>query len=180
MIYTALLRGINVGGNYRVEMAKLKDLFVKLGFYKVVTYINSGNIIFIDNTRSKEEITKLIADGIQNTFRLEIGVVVRTIDEIKAVCEIIPLTWLNGESMKTDVLYLWDEINDGDILSKIPINPDVDNIKYTSGVVIWNIDRDKYNQSKINEIIGTDLYKKMTVRNVNTTRKIFELMEELV
>lgn len=46
MIYIALFRGINVGGNNKVEMKKLKSLLERTGFENVVTYINSGNVIF--------------------------------------------------------------------------------------------------------------------------------------
>lgn len=49
--YVALLRGINVGGNNKIEMTKLKVLFESLGYTNVVTYINSGNVIF--ETRKK-------------------------------------------------------------------------------------------------------------------------------
>lgn len=44
--YVALLRGINVGGNNKVAMPKLKECFESLGYRNVITYINSGNIIF--------------------------------------------------------------------------------------------------------------------------------------
>ena len=43
MKYFALLRGINVGGNRKVEMKRLKNLFQSLGYANVVTYLNSGN-----------------------------------------------------------------------------------------------------------------------------------------
>lgn len=46
MIYIALLRGINVGGNNKIEMKKLKQTFEHAGMGHVTTYINSGNIIF--------------------------------------------------------------------------------------------------------------------------------------
>ena len=49
MVYVALLRGINVGGNNIVGMKKLKVAFESLGFKNVVTYINSGNIIVTRN-----------------------------------------------------------------------------------------------------------------------------------
>lgn len=44
--YIALLRGINVGGKNKIDMTELRLLFESIGFIKVVTYINSGNIIF--------------------------------------------------------------------------------------------------------------------------------------
>ena len=44
--YIALLRGINVGGKNIIKMADLKAAFERQGFGNVVTYINSGNILF--------------------------------------------------------------------------------------------------------------------------------------
>ena len=46
MKYVLLLRGINVGGRNKVSMADLKDAIASLGYENVITYINSGNIIF--------------------------------------------------------------------------------------------------------------------------------------
>jgi len=42
MKYIALLRGINVGGNRKVEMKRLRNLFESLGYANVVTYSDSG------------------------------------------------------------------------------------------------------------------------------------------
>lgn len=44
--YIALLRGINVGGNNIIRMSDLKASFEELGFSDVVTYIQSGNVLF--------------------------------------------------------------------------------------------------------------------------------------
>ena len=49
-VFVALLRGVNVGGNNMISMSALKKSFESMGFASVVTYINSGNIIF----KSKE------------------------------------------------------------------------------------------------------------------------------
>ena len=56
MIYIALLRGINVGGNNKIDMKLLKLTFERVGMKSVKTYINSGNIIFINDGLSKTEI----------------------------------------------------------------------------------------------------------------------------
>lgn len=45
--YLALLRGINVGGKNIIKMADLKACFESLGFADVVTYIQSGNVLFV-------------------------------------------------------------------------------------------------------------------------------------
>ncbi len=44
--YVAFLRGINVGGKNSVSMKSLRELFSS-SYYDVVTYLNSGNVIFI-------------------------------------------------------------------------------------------------------------------------------------
>ena len=55
MRYVLLLRGINVGGKNKVSMAELKEMISHLGYTNVVSYINSGNIIF-DTTDSIDTI----------------------------------------------------------------------------------------------------------------------------
>ena len=44
--YVALLRGINVGGNNLIKMVALKACFEAQGFRDVVTYLQSGNVVF--------------------------------------------------------------------------------------------------------------------------------------
>ena len=53
MKYVLLLRGINVGGKNKVVMSDLKDMISKLGYENVITYINSGNIIFESNDKKE-------------------------------------------------------------------------------------------------------------------------------
>ena len=44
--YVALLRGINVGGKNPIRMADLKACLEADGLRSVVTYIQSGNVLF--------------------------------------------------------------------------------------------------------------------------------------
>ncbi len=176
MIYLALLRGINVGGNNKIEMSGLKAMFESLGFEKVITYINTGNIIFSFKDTPKLELESKLAAAIQLEFNLNIKVLILDLVQIKAMCEIIPKEWRNDSEQKTDVMFLWPETDKPDILNQILSNPDVDKLIYTSGAVIWHIDRSESPQSKMPKIIGTEFYRKMTARNVNTVRKLLELM----
>jgi len=50
----AILRGINVGGNCKILMVDLRELFVDLGFANIKTYIQSGNVIFDCDDNSSE------------------------------------------------------------------------------------------------------------------------------
>ncbi len=42
----ALLRGVNVGASTKVPMAHLRSMVEQLGGTDVVTYVNSGNVVF--------------------------------------------------------------------------------------------------------------------------------------
>ena len=60
MKYVALLRGINVGGNSKIAMSDLKTIFSEMGFSKVATYINSGNVIFETDDTNGEILARSI------------------------------------------------------------------------------------------------------------------------
>jgi uncharacterized protein (DUF1697 family) len=57
--YLALLRGINVGGKNIIKMADLKACFESLGFSDVVTYIQSGNVLFKSADKDKVEVDEV-------------------------------------------------------------------------------------------------------------------------
>ena len=56
----ALLRGINVGGKNLIRMPALKACFEENGFDDVVTYIQSGNVLFTAPTTQAAELTRRI------------------------------------------------------------------------------------------------------------------------
>jgi uncharacterized protein (DUF1697 family) len=132
MVYIALLRGINVGGNNKIDMKLLKTAFEQVGMNSVVTYINSGNIIFTDNDHSKSKISHILEEAIHANFGLQIKVVVRSFDDFKKVMHSLPESWTNDQQMKSDVLFLWDEINDESVLDKLVIKPEIDTVKYVT------------------------------------------------
>ncbi len=178
MIYVALLRGINVGGKNKVDMKRLKEAFMEAGMKSVSTYINSGNVIFIDNQRTKAEIAGILEEVILHYFQLEIKVLIRSIDDFKDMIKILPTTWKNDKEMKCDVLFLWEEIDQGAILNELTIKPEIDTVLYTPGAILWSVDKRNVTRSGLSKLVGTNLYKKMTIRNVNTTRKIYEIMQD--
>ena len=169
MKYIALLRGINVGGNNKVEMLKLKKVFEALGYANVSTYINSGNVIFESN---KQDLEKGIEKALHKAFSFEIRIVIRDAKNIQTLCKAIPNEWVNDAEQKTDVLFLWNEFDSEKTLNLISNNPKVDNLKYISGAIVWNIKKSDYAKSGMHTLIGTKVYKNMTARNVNTVIKL--------
>ncbi|WP_145332398.1 DUF1697 domain-containing protein [Paenibacillus xylanexedens] len=180
MIYVALLRGINVGGNNKIGMKQLKETFEQAGMHKVVTYINSGNIIFADyedRSDAHAELSALLEQAIAADFGLQIKVLVRDMDEMTSVMQALPSHWTNDDQAKSDVLFLWEEINDIDILDKLPLKPGIGELVYVPGALLYSVGREEATRSGMNKLAGSKIYSYMTVRNVNTTRKIYALMQ---
>lgn len=178
MIYVALLRGINVGGKSKVEMPRLKKCFEDLGFDNVETYINSGNVIF-NCPKSASEIVSEIEQAINNEFGLAVSIVLRDQDNIALLCKKIPKDWTNDKIQRTDVMFLWPEIDNADILRTFNYKPDIENVLYVDGAVVWNIGRENVTKGSGVKLIKTDIYKQMTIRNINTVLKLNELMKNI-
>lgn len=176
MVYVALLRGINVGGNNKIDMKLLKNAFELVGMTNVVTYINSGNIVFTCEDTTKQEIVNTLEECIVEHFGLKIKVLVLHLDDMKKVLQELPESWTNDEKMKSDVLFLWEEIDDASVLDKLVIRPEIDAVKYVPGAILWSVDKKNVTKSGMSKIIGSEMYRKVTVRNVNTTRKLYSLM----
>ena len=176
--YVALLRGINVGGNALVSMKELKACFEALGFEDVVTYINSGNIIFKDKRTDIPKLVQLIETGIKAHRKMDIRVLVKTQIEMAAICQKIPREWVTDQEMRTDVMFLWHEVDTPEVLETLPSNQSVDRLVHVEGALIWNVTRKDYPKSRVPKMVGSRFYKNMTARNANTTRKLLELMSK--
>lgn len=179
MIYVALLRGINVGGRNKIDMKMLKQTFEGAGMHDVVTYINSGNIIFSSEETSRAGLSHILEKAIYNDFGLQIKVLIRSREEVTRINDTLPDTWKNDKEMRSDVMFLWDEIDDPSLLENLKIRPGIDTVKYTPGAILWSVDKKELSKSGLSKIAGTQIYIKVTVRNVNTVRKIHALMNTL-
>lgn len=171
MKYIALLRGINAGKERRVDMKKLKAIFESLGCINVSTYINSGNVIF-ESKDGQENIMKKVEAGLKKEFDFDIPFLVKTEKEMKKITDAIPTEWQNDSSQRTDVAYLFPQIDSKKTIDDLPVKKEFMDIRYVKGAIYWNIDRNNYNKSHLNKIISHKLYQFMSVRNVNTARHL--------
>lgn len=77
--YIAILRGINIGGHRRVAMKALKELFESLGFRDVMTYVQSGNVVFRSPENKPAELfSEMINEAIRGQFGFNVPVICRT------------------------------------------------------------------------------------------------------
>ena len=176
MIYVALLRGINVGGKNKVAMPRLKRTFEEVGLTDVTTYINSGNVIFKDSRRKPATIISALEKAIEQDFGFQIKLLIRDLAAIRKTIKALPDNWTNDNSMKCDVMFLWDGFDRKDVLDDLKIKPDIEDVVYVPGAIIWRVDRPNVTRSGMIKLVGTELYKGMTIRNCNTVRRLAELM----
>ncbi len=102
----ALLRGINVGGHKRVEMARLRELVRQLGYRDVQSYVQSGNVVFTGSDESQETIARNLEAQLAASFGFEVPVVVRSRDELADVVRANPLRDVATVPARHHVLFL--------------------------------------------------------------------------
>ena len=81
--YVTLLRGINISGKNKISMNELRESLKKLRLSNVITYLNSGNIIFETNENNKTKLMKQLKQHIKDTFTLDIPVFIIEIKELE-------------------------------------------------------------------------------------------------
>lgn len=178
MVYVALLRGINVGGKSIVSMQLLREAFEKAGLQNVATYINSGNVIFETSKQSEDKLAASLEKIIRDTFGFAAMVLVLSGENITRLAQALPADWTNGTSMKCDVLFLHGDVDTPNIVQQMKPKDGIDRTQYQPGALFWSIDRKLATKSGLYKIVGTQLYKRMTVRNCNTLRKLAALVQQ--
>jgi len=83
--FVSLFRGINVGGHQAVRMNELKELHESLGLKDVITYINSGNVIFTSDDADPAQLSKQIEDAFAQKFGFHANVLVRTSTQLEDI-----------------------------------------------------------------------------------------------
>ena len=76
--YIALLRSINVGGHSVIRMPDLRGLFESLGLTEVVTYIQSGNVLFTSTDGDRGHLAKLLEKKLESALGYRVPVFIFT------------------------------------------------------------------------------------------------------
>lgn len=176
--FVALLRGINVGGNARVPMAELRRSWAAAGMGDVRTYINSGNVIFRDPARRPaQELATILAVRLEADFGFPVAVLVIPAQRFMAIAEAIPADWANDAEQKSDVIFLLPAADGPDALTRFTVKPGIDQVIHVPGAVLWRVTRTNQPRTGLLNAVGTPLYRQITVRNVNTVRKLGSLLD---
>jgi uncharacterized protein (DUF1697 family) len=179
VIFVALLRGINVGGKNMIRMSSLKDSFERLGFNDVTIYINSGNIIFKAQEGDARKLERNIEAMLAREYTLECKVVVRSFSEMADLVKSLPKTWDGDRRWKYNVIFLKRSIDSENILNGLKPKSDIEQVVYRPGALLWSARISDLSRTSMLKLSSQKLFQEMTVRNTNTTKKIYELMNKM-
>jgi uncharacterized protein (DUF1697 family) len=174
--YVALLRGINVGGKTLIKMADLKTCVEELALENVSTYIASGNVLFDGPARNAAKLERTIEDAIEQRFRLPVKVVVLDRAGYARIVKAIPKSWVGDQTLRANVAFVRRGIDVKQVVRELEPDAAVEEVKAIDGAILWATKRDALNKSVMRKLIGGAAYKDLTVRNLNTTLKLQELL----
>ncbi len=173
--YVAMLRGINVSGRNKVKMDDLRELVTSLGFSDVRTYIQSGNIIFANDTDSPSEITGQIEGEISRRFGLDVAVVLRTRDDLAEIVENNPFLTQGADPAHLHVTFL-AEAPDRALIDRLDIRNVAGDEYRLRDREIYLYCPQGYGQTKLtNAFWERRLHLPTTTRNWNTITTLLKL-----
>ena len=178
--YISILRGINVGGKRKILMVDLKELYKSLDFENVITYIQSGNVIFESKKKNYNAVakafTKKIKEAIFEKYGFDVPVIIRSVEEIKNIIEINPYLKKEGVQIENLCVTFLSEVPTEENLEKIntyDYSPDLFQIIEDNTFLFIEV---KYHRSKLtNNFFEKKLQVSATTRNWKTVSKLLEL-----
>lgn len=178
--YLALLRGINVGGRNRVPMKELKAAMESEGFQDVVTYLQSGNVLF----ESQETDELALADRLKTLINEQFGtttpVVVRTFDGLDRTLSRNPYLDEEDEFKWLHVMFLDGTPDEDDVAELDPERSPGDRFSVDGREIFLHFPngsgRSKLTIDYFERILGVTA----TGRNWNTVTKLQAMMQEQV
>lgn len=177
--YIILLRGINVGGNNIISMKTLKDTLIKNGFYNVISYINSGNIIACHTIDSKSVIKSNLEEIIRREFKLEVNVLVLNAQELFEMYKHLPKLWNIDQETRYNVIFVIPPMTSEMIIKQLAeFNSEIERVDYYTGVLFWSVKNEYYSKSKYSKIVGKSFYSNLTIRNANTFNALINLLNK--
>jgi uncharacterized protein (DUF1697 family) len=175
--FVALLRGINVGGKNRIPMTELKSSFAALGYEDVVTYIQSGNVVFRSSSSAERKTAAAIERRIAEEFGTEVTVVLRTPTELKSVAERNPFLKGKADPSKLHVVFLTSRPKAKAVAELDPGRSPPDEFKVHGREIYLHLPKGSGRSKLTIDYFERRLGVAATARNWNTVLKLLALAE---
>jgi uncharacterized protein (DUF1697 family) len=172
--YVALLRSVNVGGR-KVNMKQLAALFEGLGYDDVVTYIQSGNVVFSTGSRSANAVARAIEAGIERELGIDVSTLVRSKAELARILRTNPFLRTKADPAKLHVTFLAAKPSAASVRKAGELDRGSDEFRVVGREVYLHCPNG-YGTTKINNtFFERKLETVATTRNWNTVNRLVEL-----
>jgi uncharacterized protein (DUF1697 family) len=173
--YVALLRSVNIGGYGRMAMHDLRETFGSLGYDGIVTYIQSGNVLFSTSTKSEGAIAEAIEQRIAHDFGDSPAVLIRTVTDLRRIGSKSPFAKKGADPARHHVTFL-DAAPTKATLKALQLPPSGKDELVVDGREVYVHTPNGYADTKYT---GTFIERRLgvvsTTRNWNTVTKLCEL-----
>jgi uncharacterized protein (DUF1697 family) len=175
--YISLLRGINVSGQKKIKMVDLKALYETLGFTDVLTYIQSGNVIFNSEINDKFELIAKLEEAVQTRYGFHVPVQICTLNDLNDVLSKLPFKGLNvdEDGAKVYISFLSEKpaTEKVPVLQTYVVEPEK---LIVNDQTVYLYCPNGYGRTKLsNTFIEKKLGVAATTRNLRTARKLSDL-----
>lgn len=181
MKYIALLRGINISGKNKISMSELKKILEENRYKNVITYLNSGNVIFESNTDNKENMMQDIYKIVKNKFNLEIPIFIISQLELEDILNNNPKWWgTENKEIYDNLIFIITPTKYEEVYNTIG-NPreEIEKIKEFKNSIFWSYDLKNYRKSNWwSKTANTYIKDKITIRTANTMKKVLEICKK--
>jgi len=176
MLYISLLRAINVGGNNKIKMDTLKEVYQSLGLKNVKSYLQTGNVVFEADEEKILQLEEKIEIEIEKRFGFRPKVIIRTLEELKEVIAKTPFN--DGKERLPNrllVMFLAEQPTNEAKAQLTQINTTLEEL-HLIGKELYLYYPESVANSKLNtNIIEKKLKLYGTARNWNTVTKLVEI-----
>ena len=178
--YVALLRGINVGGHNIIAKDDLRRCFEDLGFTRVRTYIQSGNIVFRAAQGEGEQLTARVEAGLSERFSYAARAVVLSYAEYRALLDAAPPAWGEDPAYRHNALFTLAGTTPDEVLASLPpVKDELETVAAGPGVIFWSAEKQRVTRSAFVKLPALPAYQQVTIRNHNTVRRLAALLDEI-
>jgi uncharacterized protein (DUF1697 family) len=173
----SLLRGINVGNQKSIRMPELKALFESMGFSKVTTYVQSGNVVFDCAHSDDEKIGAAIEMEIERQFGFSVPVIMRERDDLQRIIDNNPFTHQRNEDpSKLHVTFL-SRLPPVELADSMKILPGIEDECVLRGKEIYLFCPNGYGKTKLsNGFFERKLKVLATTRNWKTVVALYDIV----
>lgn len=178
--YISILRGINVSGKHLIKMKELEALYKACGFENVITYIQSGNVVFRAAAKSPDDLADMIREKIKESFQFDIAVQVFSLEDFKKLAagnpfskekdkeeKFLHFTFLKGAARLPEKSDLEKHLSAGEAF-------------FIKTGIIYLYCPGGYGNTKLhNNFLEKKCQGQCTTRNYNTVQKLISFGEEM-